>query len=351
MTISKAPGPRMTQRRIAELVGVSQATVSLVLNGKADEASRIPAATRDRVLEVIRETRYVADPAARRLAGVGNKILGVFTYESAFPTASQDFYTPLLTGIEAAAEELECDLLLLTSAPVIDGRRRLLHEQNRLGLVDGCLLLGLEMDSVELVQLVADGFPFVAIGRREAEGVPYVGADYVGGTAELVRRAYALGHRRFAYVHLTSTGESILDRQRGLHEEIAALGDATVLMRPSDGADAAADWRAVRDSGATVVIAETVRIADDLLDHAKAEGIDVPGDLSVIALGDVTTASRQGVDLTRLVPPRTLLASEATLLLARILDPSHDVSPDELRTLLECAIVDGATLAPPRAQP
>ena len=36
MTTSPNPPGRITQRRIAELAGVSQATVSLVLNGKAD---------------------------------------------------------------------------------------------------------------------------------------------------------------------------------------------------------------------------------------------------------------------------------------------------------------------------
>ncbi|MFC7592412.1 LacI family DNA-binding transcriptional regulator [Nonomuraea antimicrobica] len=45
---------RLTQRDIARLAGVSQTTVSLVLNDRADAESRIPAETRDRVLRVIR---------------------------------------------------------------------------------------------------------------------------------------------------------------------------------------------------------------------------------------------------------------------------------------------------------
>ena len=81
---------RVTQRTIAELAGVSQATVSLVLNGKADTTSRIPEATRRRVLEAIAETTYVADPAARSLAGVGNNLVGIFTYEQAFPNETSD---------------------------------------------------------------------------------------------------------------------------------------------------------------------------------------------------------------------------------------------------------------------
>jgi DNA-binding LacI/PurR family transcriptional regulator len=75
----------MTQRRIAELAGVSQTTVSLVMNNRVNATGRIAKETRDRVMEVIRATTYVADPAARRLAGGENQILGVFTYEAAFP--------------------------------------------------------------------------------------------------------------------------------------------------------------------------------------------------------------------------------------------------------------------------
>ncbi|GMA30427.1 LacI family DNA-binding transcriptional regulator [Litorihabitans aurantiacus] len=112
--------PRITQRRIAELAGVSQSTVSLVVNGKADALTRIPADTRERVLQVLREAEYVADPAARRLAGVGNRLVGVFTYEPAFPSASRDFYASLLTGIESQAEKLGLDLLMFTSAPVVE---------------------------------------------------------------------------------------------------------------------------------------------------------------------------------------------------------------------------------------
>ena len=50
------------------MTGVSQATVSLVLNGRADADVRIAPETRERVLAAIRSTGYVADPIARRLA-------------------------------------------------------------------------------------------------------------------------------------------------------------------------------------------------------------------------------------------------------------------------------------------
>ena len=155
---------RLTQRDIARLAGVSQATVSLVLNNRSEATARIPAETRDRVLKVIRETGYVADPIARRMTKQRNRILGVFTYEPVFPSASGDFYHPFLVGIEERAERLGCDLLLFTSAPVTDGRRRIFHENNRLRLADGCLLLGREIDRRRTGPAGRRGLP-VRLGR------------------------------------------------------------------------------------------------------------------------------------------------------------------------------------------
>ena len=97
---------RVTQRDIARLAGVSQATVSLVLNNRADADVRIAPETRDRVLRVIAETGYAADPVARRLATRFNRIIGVFTYEPAFPSGSRDFFHPFLLGIEEYAERV-----------------------------------------------------------------------------------------------------------------------------------------------------------------------------------------------------------------------------------------------------
>ena len=89
---------RLTQRDIARLAGVSQATVSLVLNDAKAAEGRIPEETRERVQKAIKETGYVADPIARRMAKGLNRILGVFTYEPAFPSAQADFFLPFLLG-------------------------------------------------------------------------------------------------------------------------------------------------------------------------------------------------------------------------------------------------------------
>lgn len=337
---------RMTQKRIAELAGVSQSTVSLVLNKKFDgAAARIPDETRQRVLDVVGGTNYVPDPAARRLVGVGNKIIGVFTYEPAFPRESLDFYTPLLTGIEAQAEAAGCDLLLFTSAPVVEGHRKLFHEKSMLALADGCLLLGLEMDGGELARLVDSGFPFVAIGRRDTAGVAYVGVDYVSATASVVGSALALGHKRFFYLHLDSVGESVVDRQRGFLQPLSGVAGVDVKMRSTNGSDIESDWAAIREFGPTVLVVEMPSHAQRIHDLATSDGVLVPSALSMIVLGEPSLGIHQGIDFTRLCPPRTELGVQAVMLLTRIISQSEDLAADTCQILLECPIAAGSTLA------
>lgn len=337
---------KMTQRKIAELAGVSQTTVSLVLNGEDPRGTvRIPKKTREHVLSVAGRTAYVADPAARRLAGVGNRIMGVFTYEPAFPQSNQDFYAPLLTGIEAQAEMEGFDLLIFSSAPVTNGRRQLFDGNNRIQLSDGCLLLGLEMDGIELQRLVDTGFPFVAVGRREKAGVPYVGIDYASATSELVQRALDLGHRRFLLLYKPSSGEALVDRKEGFRRPLRGRDDVEHWMRPLHGGDFERAMREILDLAPSLLVIETQSDAEEIVRRLVTLGINIPADVSILALGSPGVTTPNSLDFTSLEPPRIQVGEASVQLLGRLLSDEEQPTGDALRTLLPCAIHDGTTLA------
>ncbi|MEU4608354.1 LacI family DNA-binding transcriptional regulator [Kribbella sp. NPDC023972] len=333
---------RLTQRDIARLAKVSQTTVSLVLNNRSDASARIPAETRDRVLKVIRETGYQADPLARRMVQQRNQILGVFTYESVFPSSSGDFYHPFLAGIEECAERLGWDLLLFTSAPVTAGRRRIFHENNRLRIADGCLLLGRHIPGDELARLIAEEYPFVSVGRRDDAGgpVPYVGADYAPATRIVVERAQALGHRRIAFAGPGAGAESSADRLRGFRQAAGARAPhlPTVDRSGGDLLDSLLDQKV------TAVFVEERTDAVALLAAATARGVDVPADLSVIALGDSTRPAESDIDLTGFHVPRRAMGLRAVELLEAVLSGTAT----ERQLLLPCELTDGTTLTSPK---
>ncbi|WP_328990693.1 LacI family transcriptional regulator [Kribbella sp. NBC_01245] len=326
---------RLTQRDIARLANVSQTTVSLVLNNRTAASARIPAQTRARVLKVIRETGYVADPLARRMQQQRNKILGVFTYESVFPSTSADFYHPFLGGIEECAEEVGCDLLLFTSAPVTGGRRRVFHENNRLRLADGCLLLGRRIPAEELSRLVREGYPFVSVGRRDdADGpVPYVGADYVTATAAVADQALALGHRRMAFIGPGAGAESSADRLKGFR----SVTDGPHLQAEGDVLSE------LLERGITVAFTEDLADAAALAEAAAAKGLSVPGDLSLVALGDASRPVPGDAEYSGFHIPRKQMGRQAVELLETILSGTTA----ETQRLLPCEPVEGKTLAAP----
>lgn len=343
---STGPRRRVTQQDIARMTGVSQATVSLVLNGRAETDVRIAPETRERVLRAIQETGYVADPIARRLAARHNRILGVFTYEPVFPTANSDFYHPFLVGIEQRAESLGCDLLLLTSAPVVDGRRRIFHRDNRIRLADGCVLLGRSLDREELTRLVGEGLPFVSVGRRDDAGGPvsYVGADYAAAVAALVQRAAQAGHTRIAYAGEGAGPESHADRRRGFTEAAAAAG--LVAGHETVGARAPGEvLDSLQSAGVTAVFVEEYADAVALAQVAAQRGVDIPGDLSVVTLGDPTRpASQIDLEFTGFRIPRGEMGSQAVDVLMALLEGADT----DRQRLLPCDLVAGATLGPPR---
>ncbi|MDG4829018.1 LacI family DNA-binding transcriptional regulator [Solwaraspora sp. WMMD1047] len=353
--VTPAARRRVTQQDIARMTGVSQATVSLVLNGRADADVRIAPETRERVLAAIRSTGYVADPIARRLADRHNRIIGVFTYESVFPAGTGDFYHPFLVGIEECAEQLGCDLLLLTSAPVAGGRRRIFHRDNRLRLADGCVLLGRSLDRDELTRLVTEGHPFVSVGRRDDAGgpVPYVGADYPAATAELVHRAVATGHRRLAYLGQGAGPESHADRLVGFRAAVAEAGrtGTAVTGRHEPVADRSPAELLDALLAARVTAAFVEEYADGaaIAALARERGLEIPGDLSILALGDPTRPTPTDLDLTGFRIPRRQMGWQAVEVLTGLLAGPADRSAGATQRLLACELVDGTTLAPPRA--
>ncbi|WP_026931060.1 LacI family DNA-binding transcriptional regulator [Glycomyces tenuis] len=329
---------RVTQRDIARLSGVSQATVSLVLNNRLDAGVRIAPETRERVLRAIRETGYVADPLARRLADRNNRIIGVFTYEPVFPSGTRDFYHPFLVGIEENAERRSCDLLLLTSAPVQDGRRRIFAEGSRIRLADGCVLLGRDIDRDDLARLIEEDIPFVSVGRRDDAGgpVPYVGADYAAASAAMVGRALDAGHRELAYIGRGEGPESYADRLRGFTS--AAPGTARRLP----ALDAASLDRLTAE-GVTAVFLEEPADVPAVSAWAAERGLRIPADLSVVALGDPTRPVSIDLDATGFTIPRRDMGLQAV----EVLDALLEGAETQAQRLLPCELHDGTTLAPP----
>lgn len=340
---------RPTQADVARAAGVSQATVSMALNAGPDVRGRLTEETRLRIIAAVEETGYWGNLAAKHLAGGRTSVFGVFTYEPVFPHDSGDFYYPFLRGIEAEALRQGVDLLLFTSSHGGDtalGREGLRDwaRRGRLHLADGCLLFGRHSHRRDLSELLAHDYPFVFIGRREADGaeVPYVGADYGTATEQVLEQLSALGHRRIALALEFPEHESGIDRRQGFDRAARRL-EVTPLLLDGEAAGVGSLLDDVLGTG-TTAIAATPDLASKLRLLALSRGLSLPADLSIARLGDPESPHGSAVDWSGFTIPRHEMGAGSVQMLLRLLQ--NPARPGETQILLPCAVTAGSTTGP-----
>lgn len=348
----------MPQRRrpriadVARLAGVSPAVVSMVVNRRTDSTIRISSATEERVWHAVRQTGYVANPIAQRLAHGRNRLLGVFTHEAIFPVDQRSFYHPFLVGIEREAEARGYDLLLFTSADGGDGVRSIFRDgSNRLLVASGAVLLGWTDDRDEIRRLAESGYPFSYVGRREIDGVdvPFVAADYAAATGEIVDHLVGLGHRRTLYLGSLPEREAMSDRRRGYLDAVERHGLVAEETRDMRLDASEIDGPLLRrwvDEGWTALIVEDDILARPLFEVARAVGISIPADLSLALLGDPLVHDGPPFDWTTFTIPRFDMGRRAASLLVDLIEDAGSVSARQ--TFLACEFSPGSTTGPVR---
>lgn len=328
---------------VAAHAGVGAGTVSRVLN----DSPRVSESTRARVLAAIEVLDYRPNPLAQGLSRGRCQTLGVvvpfFTHASAVER---------LRGVVAALDGSRYDLVLFNvESPVHrDEHFATLTRRDR---ADGLLIMSLPPPASSLHRLASSGVPTVLLDSRGA-GVPAVVTDDVEGGRLATRHLLDLGHRRIAFLGddpsnplgFTSSGA----RETGYRETMEAAGvdvpPEDVLHGPHVRAVArelTAQMLAAPDHP-TAIFAASDTQALGVLEAARAAGLDVPGDLSVVGFDDVEVSSYAG--LTTVRQPLFESGHRAAELLLESLAAEDPLGESEHQLDLE--LVVRSTTAPPK---
>lgn len=171
--------------------------------------------------------------------------------------------------------------------------------------------------------------------------MPYVGGDYAPATSALVERARALGHRNMAYVGLNEGAESTVDRWYGFSR---AMGESAPVASILDvGRPPQETLDILIGAGTSCVFFTELSDAVRVEEAARARGLSVPGDLSIVVLGNHIRADEPGRRFTSFAIPREAMARQATEMLVRRVE--HDAPVEQL--LLPCEPLEGDTLGSP----
>lgn len=321
---------------IAQRAGVSQATVSLVLNGVAN--ARIAAETRARVQAIAEEMGYARKSSVGR---GGVPVVGLVIDE----VVTTPFAAPFIEGarLEAAAQ----GALLVTVCTGGDAAVEAAAIETLRGLrVAGVLYASLVTRAVALPEGLA-GLPTVMLNCHGADCPSVVPGDVAGGFAATEALVKA-GHRRIAHIAGEEWGEAARDRALGYRRALATADlpfDAALLEGPAwtaiSGREAAERLFDLPDPP-TAVFCFNDRVALGVYEAAAARGLRIPDDLSVIGFDNDDIAATLQPPLTTMVLPHEDMARWAV---ERVLTGS-DAGP--LRMKIECEMVARASVSAPR---
>ena len=266
----------ITKKEIAERLGVSRTTVSLVLNRKLD--ARISEETRQRVLEAAEKFGYKPDEA---------EIQNLICYVLCNRRIDIPHYYEQLRALEQAASERDFRIVFMTVDHSEEEYAKMIGILKSPG-IKGAVLAG--DFNVEIVRRIQESkVPFVANGVSDIEGINLVYPDHFKAGFDATNYLLELGHRRIAFL----TGElyklthsRLLAGYRGAYEKHGLDFDpALVQISHTERGDDLIQRMNELAIEYSAIIAANEHMGIEALTELKTEGREIAEEVCIIALG------------------------------------------------------------------
>lgn len=308
---------RVTMADVAREAGVSQMTVSRVINQRED----VSEPTRQRVLEVIGRLGYRPSNIARSLATRRTGTLGLVV-----PDISNPFFADIVRGVEHAAYAANYTVFLCNSEEHTQRELDLLRslEERR---VDGLILCSSRLNDDQL-QVALTHFPAaVLINRRcRMSEIGHVLADDAGGAGQATRHLLGSGHREIGYLcgpRNSYSGQQRLQGHRHALEQAGIAWDPALTRscNPSVAGGRAAARRLLDErSRLTALFCYNDLIAVGALQACAELNRAVPDRVAIVGFDDIPLAALVTPPLTTCRVPRRQLGVQALQILLRQID-------------------------------
>ncbi|MEU8263857.1 LacI family DNA-binding transcriptional regulator [Micromonospora sp. NPDC048999] len=337
-----------TMQDVARLARVSVSTVSYALTG----ARPISQATRQKVLAAMAELDYQPNAMARGLASRRSHIIGLLLPVDERGLGATE--TAFVTGAAAAASTAGYHLVL---SPVgvndLDELRRLASQR----MLDGALLMEVQLADPRVAVLQEVGVPLVLIGRTEnPTGLSYVDIDFDHTVRDAVDHLVGLGHRRIVYVNHSAAalahgyGPALRTRD-AFTAAMAGYGLEPVMIPAEDsaaGGRTALGAAFARAPDLTAVLAMNESAVFGILGALAGRGLSVPDDVSVVSMVTSPQVAELATPaLTAMTSPGSALGRIAVEALLRHLDTG---SGEIHQQLLPCTLEVRGSSGPPRTK-
>ncbi|MBD5785422.1 PmoA family protein [Cellulosimicrobium terreum] len=298
---------------VAAAAGVSRATVSRVMNGRATVDAEISR----RVRETAESLEYRPSNVARSLSlGRTNTVALVV------PDLGNPLFQQILRGVTNSAAPAGYRVLVADTAEDPTEEAAIALEARL--RCDALVLVSPRMPDTELAALIPRVSPVVVVNRElhGVPGVPSLVVDYAYAAEQVLDHLVDLGHRRIAYLSGPPGSASDALRRTGLARALARHRDVDLVDLPA-GSDIVAGHGVVDEvltARPTAVVAFNDLVAFGLLAGLNEAGVAVPKDMSVTGFDDIDLARYATPSLTTVAVPQSELGRHAWKELSALID-------------------------------
>lgn len=334
----------VTIREVARKADVSVATVSRYINKTAPVSEEVG----NRIEEVMAELKYVPHAAARQLATNKTKVIGLL-----LTNMHNDFFAPLLCGIEAVVRENGYNLLVGTSMEDNQASEMPIGPHN----TDGLLIFADSLSDRQLIGLVERDFPTVLIHRTAPEDIEVasVTVENRNASQSLIEHLIQVhGKKRIIFMHGPRNQEDSYWRFLGYQRALSTYGislDPELELEGGFERDIAfknlGDFLdANPDFDFDAVFAGDDDAAIGVLKILKEKGYKVPEDIAVVGFDDSLLSAYLDPPLTTVRAPTEEVGRRAAQRVFNVLSGDTNskdmiLLPTQLMIRLSCGCVDG----------
>lgn len=330
----------MSLKKLAEHLGLSPATVSLVIN-RSSVADSIPQETKDRIFAAARKFKYRPNFFARSLRTQRSFTIGVIV-----PEVSDGYSASVMSGVEDYLLQ-EGYFYFVAShrhrADLIDEYPRMFLERS----VDGLI-------AVDTPWNLNLSVPVVTIsGHNDVKGVTNIALNHQRAAEVALKHLFHLGHRQIAFIKGQEFSSDTEVRWANIERVASQLGltidPRMVAQLEGDSPSPQLGYMATRVLLAarepfTALFAFNDISAMGAIRALRESGRQVPDDVSVVGFDDIQSAAFQNPSLTTVRQPlREMGRAAAEILLKRINRPGSELHD---KHIVEAELVIRETTGP-----
>jgi DNA-binding LacI/PurR family transcriptional regulator len=304
----------MNIKKIAKLANVSIATVSRVVNNRPGVRKEI----REKIEKIIKETNYRPNQMARGLVQKKSNVIGLLI------PRFDGYYSERAEAVLRVCNQNDYSVMIASAVEEYGGELdslKLLYEKH----IEGLIFFSAHYTPrhKELMKRISEQIPVVFVDMAEEDlNIPSILQDNYDGARKAMKYLIQCGHRKIAFISSPYSDKEAVKRQHAyvdtLKEEGIKINEKYIregTYSIDSGYREMGNILKLSKDRPTAVFCANDNMAIGAINCLKANGLEVPGDMSVVGFDDILIAKHFIPALTTVRQDQEAIGTQAAELL------------------------------------